>query len=255
MADTVSKPNNVTTDPANDGSLTGAFNEILKNFLMQVDDMLPAKVIAYDRVANVATVHPQMMMVTTDGQQITRAQYASIPVFAFGGGGIGINFPLQAGDTGWIKANDRDISLYIQAMAENEPNTARFHKFQDGMFFPDVLRKLIIDGEDEDAMVIQLLDNTSKIAVHRSGNVVVRADQSRLTMLPDGTVTLDAPTSVTITTPSFTVDAAQSTFTGDVQVDGTLHADVDVVSDTVSGKTHTHGGVQVGGGNTAAPNP
>lgn len=45
-------------------------------------------------------------------------------------------------------------------------------------------------------------------------------------------------------TASSTVDAA-----------GVIHSDVDVVSDTISGKTHTHGGVAVGGANTAVPNP
>jgi len=237
-------------DPADNDTLVGCFNTILKKFLQGVDDMLPATVIAYDRVANVATIHPQVMILSTEGESVTRAQYASIPVFAFGGGGIGINFPLQAGDTGWIKANDRDISLYLQGMKENKPNTLRLHKFQDAMFFPDVLRKLIIDGEDEDAMVIQLYDNTSKIAVHRSGNVVVRADQSKLIMLPDGTVTLDAPTSVTITTPDFIIDATDITLTGNVESTGTFKNNGINI-----GSTHTHGGVQVGGGNTAVPNP
>lgn len=41
--------------------------------------------------------------------------------------------------------------------------------------------------------------------------------------------------------------------TDDVQVDGTLHADVDVVADTVSSKNHVHGGVKVGEAMTAKP--
>jgi len=42
--------------------------------------------------------------------------------------------------------------------------------------------------------------------------------------------------------------------TGDVDADGTITAVVDVVGDGKSLKSHTHGGVQTGGGNTAPPN-
>ncbi|OWK42477.1 hypothetical protein [Fimbriiglobus ruber] len=45
----------------------------------------------------------------------------------------------MTGDTGWIKANDRDISLFKQTTAASSPNTARLHDFADAMFFPDTL--------------------------------------------------------------------------------------------------------------------
>jgi len=41
--------------------------------------------------------------------------------------------------------------------------------------------------------------------------------------------------------------------TGDVNVTGTVTADTDVVADSISLKSHTHGGVQSGGSNTGAP--
>ena len=44
------------------------------------------------------------------------------------------------------------------------------------------------------------------------------------------------------------------TINGDLQVNGTITASVDVVADGVSLKSHTHGGVTPGVGNTGVPN-
>ncbi len=46
-----------------------------------------------------------------------------------------------------------------------------------------------------------------------------------------------------------------SLYTGDIHTSGTVTGDTDVVAGGVSGKTHEHGGVQTGSGNTGPPNP
>ena len=103
---------------------------------MNIDDMLPATVVSYDDTSNRAVVKPLVMMVTTAGKKVGRGALANIPVFRFGGGGF---YPHagKTGDFGWLKANDRDISLIFQRGGlEDEPNTARLHTFSDAMFFP-----------------------------------------------------------------------------------------------------------------------
>lgn len=153
-------------NPANNGTLTGMLRVVLTKFLQSVDDMLPATVIAYDRAGNRAQVQPMINVVTTDNQQVQRPQVASVPVFRFGGGGFFINFPLSPGDTGWIKANDRDISILKQTGAMSPPNTQRKHTFEDAMFFPDALFNAItIAGDDADNAVLQNYAGTVKIAL------------------------------------------------------------------------------------------
>ncbi len=77
-----------------------------------------------------------------------------------------ISFPLQAGDLGWIKANDRDISLFLQHLRNSAPNTARLHSFEDSMFFPDsMFRSVTIDPEDADNVVLQSLDGTQRVSI------------------------------------------------------------------------------------------
>lgn len=162
MADTHAVP---SRDPANDDTLVGMARQILDKFLQQVDDMLPAQVLSYDRAANRATVLPLVKLLTTDNRQIGRAQITSVPVAQFGGNGTVLSFDLKAGDLGWIKANDRDISLVMQAYASNAPNTLRKHSFQDAMFFPDIMHGLVLAAEDAHNAVLQTVDGVARLAV------------------------------------------------------------------------------------------
>lgn len=200
-------------DPANDDGWVGVLMTAFSKSLQQTDDMLPAVVIAYDRTTNRATVQPQIMMGTTNGDKVSRAQIASVPVLNIGAGGFVLSFPVKPGDLGWIKASDRDISLYLQGGAEREewPNTKRMHSFQDGLFIPDVLRQFTVSGEDADRVVLQSLDGTTRVAV---GDGIIRLVTSGAVEIESGTLT---------------------------------HNGVNVGAD------HTHGGVQAGGANTGPP--
>lgn len=207
--------------PADDGTLAGTLRATFRKLLQGVDGMLPARVLAYDRVRNVATVQPMVAVLTTAGQAVGRAQVAEVPVLALGGGGFAIHFPLQPGDLGWIEASDRDISLFTQSMGEAPPNTLRLHSFEDARFIPDALRQYDAGAVDSDAMAIQSTDGSVRVEL--------------------------SPSRVRITAPEVLVDAPLSTFTGDIVVDG--EATIGGIAFT----PHVHGGVQTGGGNTAGP--
>lgn len=202
-------------DPADEDTLPGALKFVLDKFLQNLDDMLPAVVIAYDRNKNRATVRPQVMLATTTGEKVQRPQIASVPVLNIGGGGFLLSFPIEPGDLGWIKANDRDISLFLQSWAEDTGNTRRRHSFADAVFIPDAMRGWAINGEDADRVVLQTTDGATRIAI--------------------------GPGLVKITTPgAVEIDAPTVTMTGDLDVQGTISGGVDVIASGVSGKTHRH---------------
>jgi hypothetical protein len=159
---------NPSIDPALQSTLAGAISFGFDKMMQATDKMLPAKVIAYDRDANRAQVQPLIALVTTDNTVIPRAQFASIPVLVLGGGGFMLNFNLSPGDLGWIFANDRDISGFLQTYSEAKPNTVRKNSFADALFIPDVMKGYTIDGEDSDAVVLQSLDGTIKISLNDS---------------------------------------------------------------------------------------
>lgn len=159
-----SKP---SRNPANStGEMSGGVREILAKFLQSsIDDMLPAKIIAYDRGTNRATIKPLIAMLTTEGQPVSRNQLASIPVLNIGGGGFILSFNFSPGDLGWIKANDRDIADFLKRYSEAVPATKRIHDFDNGLFIPDVMTGYSIDAEDAENAVFQNLDGTVRISL------------------------------------------------------------------------------------------
>jgi len=247
--------------PADYGSLPGLLRIFGEKLAQGMDDMLPARVVAYDRDANRATVQPLVQMVTTQGERVSRAQIPSVPVFQYAGGGFVIAFPLAPGDLGWIKAADRDLSLVLQGEpSEAEPNTARTHSFQDGVFYPDVMRSWDLNPQDDKRLVIQSTNGATRIAIG------------------DEVIVLTALTSVTVNAPTVTVNADTANVNGtDVNVTATAVAKVTapvirlegnvVVTGSLSAagglsgagglsfETHKHTGVTVGGGTTGGPTP
>lgn len=210
-------------DPADTNSLAGTLRAVTGKWLQSIDDMLPARVVAYDRATNRASVQPLMMMVTTAGDKVQRAQISSVPVLTMGSGAFLLSFPIEPGDLGWIKASDRDISLFLQSLDEDEPNTRRMHSFQDGLFIPDVMRAWTLNAADTESAVLQSADGTVRVS------------------LGAATITLTAPTVI--------IDAPTT------MAMGTIVATGDVTAGGISLMTHKHGGVQAGGANTGVPLP
>lgn len=145
------------------GLLRHAFGKLAQG----MDGMLPAKVVAFnnDRNSPRVTVQPMVSVLTTEGQQVNRAQIASLPVFQFGAGGYLLSFPIVEGDLGWIIASDRDISIFMQSFSESRPQTVRLHNFADALFIPDVMTNYTINSEDLEHPVLQNKAGTTRLAV------------------------------------------------------------------------------------------
>lgn len=225
-------------DSADDGSMAGVLKAWLRSYIREnLDDMLPARVVSYDDQTNRAVVQPLIMMGTTDGQKVSRPPISSVPVFRFGGGGFFIRFPIKAGDFGWLKANDRDVSLMFQRGGlEDWPNTERLHSFSDAMFFPDTLKDWAVDGENADALVIQSMDGSVCMALH------------------DGQLTFKAPAAK--------FEIPDTEWIGNIKLTGNLstaggNVDMSGGALTHNGKNigfdHSHDGVQPGSGNSGGP--
>lgn len=221
----MSEPAPPSSNNANDDSLAGFFSFAMKKFLQGTDDMLPAKVIAYNRQTNRATVQPLIPFVTTSKERVPRARVASIPVLQLGGGGFIVSAPLVPGDLGWIKANDRDISNFKASYSEATPNTQRQHKFSDAMFIPDVMmRGVTIAGGDSANLVIQSL----------SGDVKISLGTDKMTLTAPE-IEIIGGDIITMTAPEIHFDSPN------LDCGGTRF------------DTHVHTGVQPGGGETGSP--
>lgn len=156
---------NPSQNPADTGTLGGVMRWAFKKLMQSTDGMLPATVIAADAKREYATVQPLIQVLATDNTLTPRAQIAKVPIFTMGAGNMVMSFPIRAGDLGWIKASDRDISLYLQTNKTAGPNTNRLHSFEDGLFIPDKARQWVLSDDDTDNAVWQLLDGSAKITL------------------------------------------------------------------------------------------
>jgi hypothetical protein len=159
----MSNINNPDIDPANNYSLVGVVNFAFQKMMQSMNGMLPAQVTAYDRETNRVSIQIMINLTTTDGQQIPRPHLVNIPVLILGGGTFSISFPLNVGDLGWVLANDRDISLFLQNYGQSAPNTTRTNNFADGLFIPDLMRSYNINSDNEGYMIIQSVDGTMSV--------------------------------------------------------------------------------------------
>lgn len=154
---------NPSLNPADSDTLAGVLQHVLRKASMSDDSMLPAKVIRYDREENRVQVQFMITMITTDDIQIPRAQIASIPVLLLGGGNFSLSFPLNPGDLGWVLANDRDISLFLQSMAQSPPNSDRVKNFSDSVFIPDSMKSYNYSDAKKDYVVLQSKDGSTTV--------------------------------------------------------------------------------------------
>lgn len=161
--------NNVPSrNPADDDSLPGTLRLVLRKYSLSHDDFLPVRVIAHSRSTNRVQVEHLIQQVTTGEELVDRGQIASVPVMRFGDNNFMISFRIAPGSLGWIKAADRDISLFLRGYSKSPPNDGRVHDFSSGVFMPDAQTGFTIAGDDSDAMVIQNTDSSTKISLSNS---------------------------------------------------------------------------------------
>lgn len=127
---------NPSQKPGQSDSLSGSMDLVLRKFLLDVDDMLPARIVSYDRNTNRAQIDILYKVTMTDGSLNPLMAPAEVPALTIGGGGMCLTFPIKPGDLGWIKASDRDMSLFLQSYEAEPGNTTRLHCFEDGVFIP-----------------------------------------------------------------------------------------------------------------------
>ena len=218
---------------SNKYSLSGILEEVLKNYSLNLENVLPAVVVSHDRTANTVVVTPAINMIGTDGEPMQRANI-TLPVHIFGGGGVIISAPLQTGDTGWIIASDRDITLFKQSLKVSNPNTYRTHKYSFGFFLPDKVKGFTVQSGDDNAFLIQTLDGSTRIAL---SDGLVKIKTSGDIKAECTNLTIDA-TSCKITATTDIV--GDTSITGNLTVSGDITATGEVTGNSVALSTHKH---------------
>lgn len=166
--------------PGQGDDLTSAMDLVLRKFLLDVDDMLPARVVAYDPPpVNRAQIEILYKVTMTDGSLNSLSAPAEVPVQFPGGGGFVFTFPLKPGNLGWIKAVDRDMSLFLQSYEAEPGNTTRLHCFEDGLFIPDLMHAFTMANAE--GISLQTDDGANAVSI-TSSSAILKVGGAMLTL-------------------------------------------------------------------------
>lgn len=164
---------------------------------------------------------------TALGGNLDYAPLLQLPLIIEGTNSSHLTWGNIVGSECLVHFNDRDIDNWFVTGEKYAPNSTRLHNLSDGFVTLRPYSKGKVFVYDENAVV---LENES-CKVRMTGSTVEITNGSCTFLMSGGKISI----------------------TGDLEVTGTITSNTDVISGTISGKTHTHGGVQAGGSSTGAP--
>lgn len=179
-------------------------------------------------------VQPMVNQIDADGQGVPHGVINNIPWFTLQAGNSAVQLQPVVGDRGLCVFCDRDISSVKASRQIGNPGSLRQDDMADGLY---------LGGFLNDDPMQWIIMNAVGIVLHSPTKVRLEAP---LVEIVAPTVTVTATTGMTITTPTLTVN-------GDQHTTGTITADTDVIGGGKHLKTHTHSGVQPGGGTSGPP--
>jgi len=189
-------------------------------------------------------VTPLVNQLGGQGNPTPHVTIYNLPYFRLQGGANGVIIDPQKGDIGVAVFASRDISQVKATRKQGNPGSHRQYSFADGMYLGGMLN-------GTPTQYVQF--SAAGIKIHSQTAVVIEAP----------VVEIDAATSCTVNTPTFTVNGStvlngplsqgKGSAGGACEMLGPLNVVNDVVGQGKSLHNHVHGGVQTGGGNTGAP--
>ncbi|TXG97756.1 MAG: hypothetical protein E6R08_06450 [Nevskiaceae bacterium] len=195
-----------------------AAEEPVKTALKDVHTFLPGIVHSFDPGTQTAQVQPTIKRVFTEKGPVNLPLCVDVPVYFFKTGPFAVTGPVTAGDECLLGFFERAIDNWFASGGIQEPSEYRLHDLSDGFAIVGIssLAKLI-EGFNATDYEIRLLDGSAKVQ-----------------MKPDGTITNMNAGGNTVLSPggTFTVNAANIIFNGNV---------------TTNGSTHTNGGTTLNG--------
>jgi len=245
-----------------------------------IDDyniQMPGRIVEYDATTQLAVVRISNDKTYSNSaeisRQVKRVLLRDVPVYTPSGGNWAMTFPIKTGDTCLISFsqfgydhwlyNDED-SAGVRSDGEPQTWTGRRFSLRDG--FAQVgfntIPRAIADYSALDSEW-RNVDRTQRITLAADGEINISTGTETVTSVtikPDGTVSIIAPTSTTVTSPVISIVAETSVgitsptvdMSGDLNVTGIVTGASGVFAGIVS-ETHTHAVLAADFGNTDLP--
>lgn len=260
---------------------SGDLSETLASEREQIKDQirvaLPGIIQSFDPSTVTAVVQPAIKSVQCNNDETTTTRdyplLMDVPVMFPRGGGVTLTFPVKAGDECLVIFADRCIDFWWQNGGVQEPVDFRMHGLSDGFAIVGPQSQVtkisnISTGTaqlrtDDGAAYVELdpqnhdlnLVTPGKLNA-RIGNDVKLTAAGRLNAIIQGETMITSP-SITLN-GNVTINGNLTQGMGSAGGTATMNGPVNVTRDVTAGgksvMTHTHGGVQNGGGSTWGPN-
>jgi len=221
---------------------------------------LPGTILSFDPDTVTCTVQPAIKGYEKDAagaqKSVSISVLVDVPVIFPRGGGCTLTFPVKAGDECLLIFADRCIDFWWQSGGEQEPVSQRTHHLADAF--------AIIGPQSQAKKISGISMSGAQLRTDDGAAFVEVAAGHAITVKTPGKLTASAQGGTEITSPEIvlngnvTINGNLSQGMGDTGGTATMLGPVTVTNDVKAGgkslMTHTHGGVQTGGGNTGGPN-
>lgn len=225
-------------------------------------------------------VQPCINKLLLDGTAKSRSVILNVPVIFPSTSSSAITMPIKKDDLVWCNFSMRAMEIFNES--DGKPTTpnnyAKFDQKDAVAFIGMNTRKTAVNNPNKRRLPHSTLDLVVSHNIGKPAEVEIRFKPNGEMVVTSPTkikfespeIELNATSSMTIDTPSLTVSADTTTWTGDTnhtgnttqsgnttQTGSITATSVSAATVTGGGKnlgTHTHGGVQSGGSNTAPPN-
>lgn len=226
---------------------------VINSFLSKIQTATLVKIVSCTNSGGVSPVGvvdviPLVDQIDGLGVPVPHVTLFNIPYFRAQGGSNAIILDPQVGDIGICVFASRDISKVKSSKKSSPPDSLRQFSYSDGLYLGGVLN----------ATPTQYVQFSSAgIKLHSPTAVILEAPDVQILAQ---TVEINATSSTTITTPTFTVNGnsvlngtLSQTGGGSASFSGSMDVAGDVVADGISATTHTHSDVQTGSSSTGGP--
>nr|WP_308410080.1 Gp138 family membrane-puncturing spike protein [Providencia stuartii] len=208
-------------------------NQYAQNQRYDIHTALPGKLLSCN--GHSATVELMISHVTKEGKVIALPPLVDVPVGFYRGGGFCVTVPVREGDEGLVIFAERCIDGWYVSGKQSQPLDHRFHDLSDAFFLPQgSSQPNKIPNYSSDSLSLQTDDGSTFIRM-QSGKIMIKGDIEH-----QGNYQL---------TGNALIKGNHSVNGNSESSGGTLKHNGRNIGDT-----HTHSGVQTGGGNTGGPN-
>ncbi|EFC2021206.1 translation initiation factor IF-2 [Escherichia coli] len=226
----------------------------------QIKVAMPGIIQSFDPDSVTAVVQPGIRCVQRNNDGIVSTseypQLVDVPVVFPRGGGCTLTFPVKPGDECLLVFSDRCIDFWWQNGGVQEPVDPRQHDLSDAF--------AIVGPQSQAHKIANISTTAAQLRTDDGAAFVEVAAGHDITITTPGKLTATAQGGTVVNSPTITlngnvtINGSLSQGMGAAGGSATLLGPVSVTNDVTAGgkslMTHTHSGVQTGGGNTGAPN-